>query len=166
CGSMETLLVRGSWLADIHVNNKGVFPMRRYLLATAAATAAFAVPAAAKDNSGYVGIEGGVMFPRSQSISGSIAFTTPGTPGPLNFATSRVASVRYRTGYDLDLIGGYDFGMFRLEGELGYKRAKAKSVRFSDAFVTALNAGAGTAFTTGTNFGISNRTSVYSAMIN
>ena len=56
--------------------------------------------------------------------------------------------------------------MFRLEGELGYKRAKAKSVRFSDAFVTALNAGAGTAFTTGTDFGINSKTSVYSAMLN
>ncbi len=114
--------------------------MRKFLFAGAAALA-FAAPAAAKDNSGYVGIEGGVMFPRNQNIAGSIAFTTPGTPGPLDFATSRVARVKYRTGYDLDLIGGYDFGMFRLEGELGYKRAKAKSVRFSDAFVTALNAG-------------------------
>ena len=45
------------------------------------------------------------------------------------------------------LIAGYDFGMFRLEGELGYKRAKAKSVHLDDAFVTAFNAGAGTALT-------------------
>ena len=27
------------------------------------------------------------------------------------------------TGFDVDVIGGYDFGMFRVEGELGYKRA-------------------------------------------
>ena len=29
-----------------------------------------------------------------------------------------------RPAIDVDAIGGYDFGMFRLEGELGYKRAK------------------------------------------
>ena len=39
-----------------------------------------------------------------------------------------VARVKNKTGYDVDLIGGYDFGMFRLEGELGYKRAKLKNV--------------------------------------
>src|SRR5437868_15551410 len=141
-------------------------PMRRYLLATAAATVAFAVPAAAKDNSGYVGIEGGILFPKSQSASGAITFTTPGTPGPVNFARTNVASVRYKMGYDVDVIGGYDFGMFRLEGELGYKTAKTKSARVSTAFVNALNAGAGTAFTTSTNFGINRKVSAYSAMIN
>src|SRR6266550_2958492 len=70
------------------------------------------------------------------------------------------------TGYDVDLIGGYDFGMFRLEGELGYKRAKTKSLSLNSAFVNALNAGAGTTFTPTTDFGINRRTSVYSAMVN
>jgi len=74
------LLARGSWLADIHVNNQGVFPMRRYLLATAAATVAFAVPAAARDNSGYVGIEGGVMFPKSQTLEGTSPSPRPELP--------------------------------------------------------------------------------------
>src|SRR4051794_26268687 len=116
--------------------------MRKTLLATAAALA-IATPATAKDNSGYVGIEGGVLFPKSQSVSGTIDFTTTGTPGPVDFGPSRVATVKSKTGYDLDFVGGYDFGMFRVEGELGYKRAKAKSVRISDAFINALNAGAG-----------------------
>ena len=44
-------------------------------------------------------------------------------------ARRHVGGSEFKTGYDVDLIGGYDFGMFRLEGELGYKRAKAKSVR-------------------------------------
>jgi len=139
--------------------------MRKYLLAGAAALA-FAAPAAAKDNSGYVGIEGGVLLPRSQSVFGTVTFTTPGTPGPVNFARTDVANIRYKMGYDVDLIGGYDFGMFRLEGELGYKTAKSKSARVSSTFVNALNAGAGTAFTTSSNFGLNRKVSAYSAMIN
>ena len=138
--------------------------MRKLLLASAAALiVGVATPAAARDNSGYVGIEGGVLFPKKQTISGAIDFTDPDNP---DFARSPVANVRYRTGYDLDVVGGYDFGMFRLEGELGYKRAKAKSLSVNNAFVTALNAGAGTTFTSNTNFGLNNHTTVLSAMVN
>ena len=141
--------------------------MRKLLLAGAAAlVVGIATPAVARDNSGYVGLEGGVLFPKKQTISGAIDFTTNGTPGPLDFARAPVANVRYRTGYDLDVVGGYDFGMFRLEGELGYKRAKAKSLSVNNAFVTALNAGAGTGFTTDTSFGLNNHTTVLSAMVN
>ena len=135
--------------------------MRKLFLA-AAATVAIAAPAAARDGSGYVGIEGGVLKPQSQDIFGSVDFTNPLTT---DIARSNVASVRYKMGYDVDLIGGYDFGMFRLEGELGYKRAKTKSVNVNDAFVTALNAGAGTTFV-GTDFNLDNHTSVLSGMVN
>ena len=41
--------------------------MRKYLLAAAAA-AVFATPAMARDGSGYVGIEGGVLFPKKQHV--------------------------------------------------------------------------------------------------
>ena len=45
----------------------------RKLLFAAAATVAIATPAAATvDGSGYVGLEGGVMFPKSQTVFGSI----------------------------------------------------------------------------------------------
>ena len=57
-------------------------------------------------------------------------------------------------------------GMFRVEGELGYKRAKNKDVTVNNAFVTAINTGAGTTYTTTTNFNLSGSTSVYSAMLN
>ena len=43
--------------------------MRKYLLAAAAA-AVFATPAMARDDSGYVGLEGGVLFPQNQHIDG------------------------------------------------------------------------------------------------
>ena len=39
--------------------------MRKYLLAAAAAVAV-ATPAAARDGSGYFGIEGGILFPKDQ----------------------------------------------------------------------------------------------------
>jgi opacity protein-like surface antigen len=135
----------------------------RTLLLAAAATVAIAAPAAAKDGSPYVGIEGGILFPQKQTVFGSVDFTDPTLT---DISRTDVASVRYKKGYDLDLIGGYDFGMFRLEGELGYKRAKAKSLTVSDAFITGLNAGAGTAFTTDTNFNIDDKASVFSAMVN
>ena len=136
--------------------------MRRYMLA-ATALAAIGTPALAKDGSGYVGIEGGVMFPKHQTIFANIDFTDPTFT---DFPRTDVGSVSYKTGWDVDVIGGYDFGMFRLEGELGYKRAKTKSLNVNSAFLNALNTGAGTAFTTSTNFGLNDKTSVYSAMLN
>ena len=138
--------------------------MRKYLLAAVAA-AAIATPALAKDNSGYIGIDGGILMPRNQSLTGAVDFTTP-PDGVTDFATADIGRVRWKNGYDVDLRGGYDFGMFRLEGELGYKRAKTKSLNVNSAFLNALNTGAGTAFTTSTNFGLNDKTSVYSAMLN
>src|SRR5438046_89529 len=109
--------------------------MRKLLLA-AAATFAIAAPASAKDGQPYVGLEGGILFPKSQDVFGTVDFTNTATT---DIGRSDVASVKYKKGYDVDMIGGYDFGMFRLEGELGYKHAKAKSVSLSSDFVTALN---------------------------
>jgi opacity protein-like surface antigen len=137
--------------------------MRKILLATAAVAAIAATPAVAKDNSPYVGIEGGVLFPQSQNIRGSVIYTDP-TNFP-NVATTDVAKIKYKQGYDVDLIGGYDFGMFRLEGELGYKRAKNKSLDIDTTFLTGINTASGNTLTT-TSFDLPNHTSVYSAMLN
>src|SRR3954454_23034666 len=106
--------------------------MRNFLLA-AAATLAVATPAAARDGSGYVGLDGGVLFPRSEHIRGFIDFTNTEAQ---DFGPNQVATVRYKAGYDVDLNAGYDFGMFRFEGELGYKHAKNKDLNISDNFVT------------------------------
>ena len=136
--------------------------MRKLLLATAAAMV-IATPAAARDGSGYIGADLGALFPKSQTVFGTIDFTNTGTT---DFARTDVGSVKYKTGYDVDVVGGYDFGMFRLEGELGYKHAKTKSLNVSSTFVNALNAGAGTTFTTSTDFGLDDKASVFSAMVN
>ena len=135
--------------------------MRNYLLAAAVA-AVLATPAAARDNSPYVGIEGGVMFPQKQNIDGSVDFTNPAAT---DIGPGRIGSVKSKTGFDVDIFAGYDFGMFRLEGELGYKQAKLKHARIDPAFIAAVNKAAGTSFT-GADFDLSDKTKVYSAMVN
>src|SRR5690349_14347052 len=68
-------------------NEKGIIAMRKFLLAGAAALVT-AVPAAAtNDNSGYVGVEGGLLIPKSQTVQGNVVFT--GTGG-VNFDTTDV----------------------------------------------------------------------------
>ena len=172
--------------------------MRKLLLATTAAFAVVATPAAARDGSGYIGIEGGILFPQSQSGIFTGTFTqsaqspaagttapAPGTglvgtlpaslttlPGPVTGNTR----IKWKEGYDVDLIGGYDFGMFRLEGELGYKRSKIKRITQDPAFATGIAAGlnpvgaTGTTFVfptvTTTTFNLNDHVSVYSGMLN
>src|SRR4051812_12529543 len=135
--------------------------MRKHLLAAAAA-AAFATPALAADGSGYVGIEGGVLFPQKQHIDAVIDFANPANP---DVTFDNIARIKNKTGYDVDLIGGYDFGMFRLEGELGYKRATLKRVEVDNAFLTGINTPSGNAFGT-TSFDLNGHTSVLSGMVN
>jgi len=137
--------------------------MRKYLL-VAVAAAAIATPALARDNSGYVGLDLGVLQPQKQHINGTIDFTTP-PDGVTDFATTRVANVKFKTGYDADIVAGYDFGMFRLEAEGAYKRSKNKSIHLTDAFVNAFNAGAGTTLTSD-DFDLGGHTSVLSGMVN
>ena len=146
--------------------------MQKYLFAAVAA-AAIATPAMARDGSGYVGIEGGALFPKNRHVDATINFTDPLVT---DIATTRAATIRHKTGYDVDLIGGYDFGMFRLEGELGYKRSKLKRFSQDTAFGTAVEAALNPAGTTGTAFvfpngdvtafNLSNHVSVLSGMVN
>jgi hypothetical protein len=94
---------------------KGAFLMRKStLIALAfASTALASSPAAATtDNAGYVGIEAGLWFPNDSDLD-------------LDFDDLIVVGydydLEYKTGFDGDIIGGYDFGQFRAEVELGYK---------------------------------------------
>ena len=50
--------------------------MYKYLL-LAAAGIVVAAPATARDGSGYIGADGGILFPKSQHINGSVDFTDP-----------------------------------------------------------------------------------------
>ncbi|MGN6059208.1 MAG: outer membrane beta-barrel protein, partial [Sphingomicrobium sp.] len=138
--------------------------MRKLLLA-AAATIAIASPAVARDGAPYVGLDAGVMFTRNQTLFTSIDFTDPTRN---DFPRASDGNVRYKMGYDVDVNGGYDFGMFRLEGELGYKHATRRSNNFlvNDPFLLALNTGSGNAFPNNADFGFKNSASIFSAMVN
>ena len=128
--------------------------MRKYLLA-AVGGAAVASPAVARDGSGYVGHRGRypvpegsgcrsyVDYPRvtqtpasrfAVGTTGFLVGTAPAAQGALA-AARRLNS---KKGYDIDAIAGYDFGMFRLEGELGYKRAKIEISKSTARFINRL----------------------------
>ena len=75
--------------------------------------------------------------------------------------------MRYKAGYDVDLRGGYDFGMFRLEGELGYKHAKMKSASFVDnTFGTRSTSVRATPSPAPSEFGFRDNASIFSGMVN
>jgi OmpA-OmpF porin, OOP family len=142
------------------VENSGENRMKKYLLLSGM-VAALAAPASARDGAGYVGLEGGILFPRPTHFNAVIT-TTPATT-TTTYDSAFVA--HYNTGYDLDAVAGYDFGMFRLEGELGYKRTKIKYFSFDPTLLAALGEPAGTTATP-LDFDISDHASVFSGMVN
>src|ERR1700759_302348 len=109
--------------------------MRKYLLATVASVLVSS-PAVAKDGSIYIGADLGAAWPKSQNVDGAIDFTDTRLT---DIAGENIGRLKYKAGIDVDMIGGYDFGMFRLEGEIGYKHGKVKTPDFASAFVTAIN---------------------------
>ena len=158
--------------------------MKRFLLATAIGAAVIATPAAARDGRGYFGVEGGLLFPKDQNGDVFVDYTTTQTPattplfvGPSDASFNNAYSLNYKRGLDLDLVAGYDFGLLRLEGELGWKRAKLDDFGVDSGFITSLNTGlnrpAGATDPVGTSaaltagsFDLDGRTKVLSGMIN
>jgi opacity protein-like surface antigen len=134
--------------------------MRKYLLAATAAV--IAAPAFAAATGPYVGIEGGVVFPRSTDLDVILNNTTatPNTTATFNNGLN----VDYKTGWGVDAIAGYKLGLLRLEAEGGYQRASVKNVKASTALLTAATAGAG-APVTSDDFG-SGRMGVATLMAN
>lgn len=98
--------------------------MRKLFLVAALGSVVAASPALARDNSGYIGVDGGVM--KVENID--LDFERDGT------SIDNLFTLDMSTGFDVDLIGGYDFGMFRAEGELGYKRASVDEIRVSQIY--------------------------------
>jgi opacity protein-like surface antigen len=135
--------------------------MRAVLLA-AVATAAIASPAVAQSTGPYVGIEGGVLFPKSTHVDANVDYTDPAIPDE---TFNNVFKVKSKTGFDIDAIAGYDLGMFRLEGELGYKRAKNDSLHLNPDFVAAYEAATGVTLAD-TDFDLNDHVSVLSGMVN
>src|SRR3954454_8753603 len=122
--------------------------MRKLAIAVALASTAMATPAVARDHSFYAGLEGGVMWVEDVDFAYADSNGLVRNPG---------ITVRHKLGFDVDAIAGYDFGMLRLEGELGYKHASIHEMSF-DAAIT----GAGPF----DNFSASGRSRALSAMLN
>ena len=133
--------------------------MRKYLLATSMLAAVAATPAFAAVDGPYVGVEGGVTFPQSTDLDVILNHGTTTTD------YSNGYKVKYKTGYDVDAILGYKFGMFRLEGEAGYKRAKVKSLGVSTPLITDVGTAAGTTVTAA-NFDVGNHIGIKTLMAN
>src|SRR6476661_3266042 len=123
--------------------------MRKLAFAVALASTALATPAVARDHSFYAGLEGGVMYIEDVDFQYADSTGLNLNPG---------VTVSHHAGFDVDAIAGYDFGMIRLEGEIGYKRASVNQARLD-----LLLAG-----TPGplNNFDASGRSRAVSAMVN
>ena len=135
--------------------------MKLALLAVVAA-AAVASPALAQSTGPYVGLEGGVMFPNRTHVDATVNYNDPAIP---DATYDNVYSVKTKMGYDLDAIAGYNLGMFRIEGELGYKRANLDSLHLNPAFVTAYDAATGVTLTD-SDFNLNDHVTVLSGMVN
>jgi len=94
--------------------------MRKLAIAMALASTALATPAVARDNSWYVGVEGGLMIVEDGDFDSTYTFG--------GITRDEVFSIDHKVGVDLDLIGGYDFGSIRVEAEAGYKRASIDTI--------------------------------------
>ena len=135
--------------------------MRKILLAGAAALV-IATPVAARDNSPYIGIEGGALFPRNTDVDVDVRTFTGVTVGNV----SNAFTLHHKTGIDVDAIGGYDFGMFRLEGEVAWKHASLDRVdNFDPALLTAISTATGVPVT-GSGLDIGGHVTALSGMIN
>ncbi len=99
----------------------------RKLLVVAIAASTATTPALARDGVGYIGIEGGLM--KVEDID--FDFEDDDT------SIDNLFGVDVKTGFDVALVGGHDFGLIRVEGEVGYKRASLDEVRVDQSVVPA-----------------------------
>src|SRR3954471_21255845 len=104
---------------------KGDSYMRKLAIAVALASTAMATPAVARDHSFYAGVEGGVLYVEDMSLD---VTDDDGEIFDAGTVVSNAVSVSHHSGFDIDLVAGYDFGLVRLEGELGYKRASVNQL--------------------------------------
>jgi opacity protein-like surface antigen len=128
--------------------------MRKFLLAAVAA-AAISTPAVARDGSPYVGIEAGIAM--SDEGFYDVDFDGAELHSGIN--------IDYKLGLDADIIGGYDFGMFRVEAELAYKRLGFKDTRVTGPLLGAIGTEVGGPVTND-DLDFGERASVLSGMVN
>jgi OmpA-OmpF porin, OOP family len=122
--------------------------MRKFAIAVALASTALASPALARDDSWYVGVEGGAMIVEDLQLD----------IGTLN----DVGSINHDYGYDVGGLVGYDFGGFRTEVEVSYRKAASDQTAISRGGIPT---GPTSAVSNG-NFNTNGSTSALSFMLN
>jgi len=121
-----------------------------------------ATPAVAKDGSWYLGGDIGAVWPKNQDIQADVNFADEDA---VDIVDADVADLEYKAGIDAAIYAGYDFGMFRLEGELGYKHGKVKDFELDNDFLDDISEQRGDLLDND-DFDIDEKTNVWSAMLN
>src|SRR5690606_1909966 len=97
--------------------------MRKAFIGLVLATSMLAPPAMARDGQVYGGVEGGVLFGDALGVD----FDADGD-GEIDDTETNLFELDTDMGWDADVVLGYDFGGFRIEGEAGYKTADVDRV--------------------------------------
>jgi opacity protein-like surface antigen len=125
--------------------------MRKLVVAAALLSTVMATPAFAADGSAYVGIDAGTV--KADRLK--LRYTTSAQ------SVDNGVVLRHKWGFDGDAVFGYDFGMFRIEGELGYKRSGLKNAALAPAALAGILQP-----TTNTYFSSDGHGTVWSGMAN
>ena len=95
--------------------------MRKLAIVVALSSTAIASPALARDGAWYIGGDFGAMIVEDIGFDFGLTPTVPSQP-------SAQVVVNHDYGFDGALFAGYDFGGFRLEAEVAYKRARVDDI--------------------------------------
>jgi outer membrane protein OmpA-like peptidoglycan-associated protein/opacity protein-like surface antigen len=126
--------------------------MRKLAVSLALASTALASPALARDDSWYVGVDAGVQV--VEDLKYDVG------------AVNNGQIIDHKYGADFDGLIGYDFGGFRLEAEVGYKRARVDALRATTTTRAFTAAGVGFNAPAGTYDYAGGSTSALSFMVN
>ncbi|HWC56801.1 MAG TPA: flagellar motor protein MotB, partial [Sphingomicrobium sp.] len=96
--------------------------MRKLAIAVALASTAISTPVVARDHSPYIGVDVGPMIVEHFQSD----FRSP------DLDVNNGVDFRHKVGFDVDVNAGYDFGPFRAEAELAYKRAGVREIGFRE----------------------------------
>lgn len=126
--------------------------MRKLAVTLALATTALSTPALARDDAWYVGVEGGAMLVEDIHFDAG--------------SSKDAVTQNNHVGYDVGGNVGYDFGPFRAEAEVSYRRARVDSARTSIPTAIRLASGAASTTPAGAYEQASGNTSALSFMVN
>jgi len=134
--------------------------MHKYVFAAALAAVASS-PVSARDRSAYFGVDVGGLFATGTHVDGKLGDQTANE----TVSANDIGTIEYKTGYDADLVAGYDFGPFRLEAEGAYKHASLDHLHLPASTLTAITDATGIDIGT-SDIPLQGRTRVLSGMVN